>query len=238
MAAVPFPILRLPSSALRKCLKRMSVAQLISISFLSKKTKEIIRMLEKEDINQTITITQSVSLSLSLKWLKIRDFVSKPDQILQAAKICEHSVNSDPEEFYVPGCTVKQFIDHIAHIFFQNEGMLIQIVNLQSDYLKDVEEYTKNVNIKNVHIDSTEMEDVPLLNFFSSVELLSVSEIRVSDFIIIQNVRSLELHVVNLDYILSSNSSDILLYCFLSNKDLNLLMKQWIKGSMPRLRFF
>ncbi|CCD63688.1 F-box domain-containing protein [Caenorhabditis elegans] len=237
MAADPFPILHLPSLALQKCLKQMSVAQLISISFLSKNTTEIIRMLEKEDINETITLTQSVSLNLSSKWLKIYDFISKPDQILQAAKICEHSVNSGPEELYVPGCTVKQLIDQVAYLFFQNEGILLQIVNLQSDYLKDVEEYSKNLNIEICFIDSTEIEEVPLLKFFSSVEKLRVSKIRISNSVHIQNFKKLNLPAMTLHKILCSNSSNIIVDdSLLSNKDLNLLMKHWMKGSNPRLR--
>lgn len=200
-------------------------------------------MLEKEDINETITLTQSVSLNLSSKWLKIYDFVSKPDQVLQAVKICEHSVNSHPEELYVPGCTVKQLIDQVAHLFFQNEGILLQVVNLQEDYLNDVEEYAKNLNIEICYlIDSTEMEEVPFLKFFTSVEKLRVSEIRISNSVLIQNFKKLYLHALTsarLHKILCSNSSEIILDDgFLTNKDLNLLLRHWMKGSNPRLRTF
>lgn len=137
-------------------------------------------MLKKSDKLGTITLTPSVLLNLCSNSLKIYDFVSKPDQLLQTVKICRIY---ELEELTIPECTVKQFIDYIVHVFFQTEGVLffqskgvkLDIWNVQKDNLKGIQEFTKNLNIECLCVKSTVVEDVKLLKLFPSLEALSVS---------------------------------------------------------------
>ncbi|CCD66366.2 F-box domain-containing protein [Caenorhabditis elegans] len=74
MAAVSFPILRLPESALQESLKLMSMRDQLAVSVLSKKTKRLITSVVNK--NQAIGYVEMTSSTSILLTLRSRSFTS------------------------------------------------------------------------------------------------------------------------------------------------------------------
>lgn len=151
-------------------------------------------------------------------------------------KIDNPEQNGSLSRLNLPGFTEKQWIEHFANVFIQNKKVML-ISDLGERKIEDIYESIKDLNIVTLDIMTSEFQDCKLFKLFPTLEELGVSETPLSAPIFVQNFQSLTAIDVTLDDILSSNCTNLCLDDqLISDKDLNIFMRNWIKGSNPRLR--
>ncbi|CCD71280.1 F-box domain-containing protein [Caenorhabditis elegans] len=236
MTAIALPILRLPHNSLQLSLKQMSLVEHLTLSFISNKTKQLIKISMKNyDIAQ-IFMGLPISIEFDSRSIDypsiIFDF--NPDQ--EIVRIYNSEQNGSITELNLPGITEKQWIEHISSVLIQNRKVVL-ISSLSERKIEDIYDSIKELDIVALHMISSQFQDCNLLKLFPTLEELTVSENPLSAPIFAQNFQSLTAPNVAFDNIFFSNCINLVLYHqVISDKDLNIFMRNWIKGSNPRLR--
>lgn len=107
--------------------------------------------------------------------------------------------------------------------------------------IEEIHDYIKDSRIVELDIVSSEIQGTWLSKLFPSMEKLGVQNVPMCTSMLTQSFEALKLTEieVTLDDVLISSCSELFIWLHsLSDKDLNLLMKLWMKGSMPRLECF
>ncbi|CCD69711.1 F-box domain-containing protein [Caenorhabditis elegans] len=232
MTALPFS--RLPDSALRKSLAQMRLVEQLSLSVLSKNMKQLITMQKRAPNLVHINVMQTTSLTLRTKSIPDVNFGFGPHQSTVTVEM-KKSTRSKIEstELNVPGFTVKKWIEHIIDVFSRKVQLNIQ--DAQGRSIAEVYELVKQINIVTLH---SELFEIPnhFMKMFPSIETLGVFTESMPPSIYIRNLKLVRGSNMTLNNLLTSNCSQFVTQdSQFSSKDLNLLLKHWLRGLTPRL---
>ncbi|CCD63689.1 F-box domain-containing protein [Caenorhabditis elegans] len=244
MAVISLPVLRLPGPALQKSLKQMSLIEQVSLSLLSNNAKRLITMLNEYHQRATIFLRTSSSIEV---WLYTSlnqnfKFVLKADEStnnIEIRQLTNHRYESTM--LNMSGLTLKQWVEHVVHVFFQEKGVILSLLNSTEICVEEIWHLLDGIKIAQLEIDPHQVQDCLVLKRFSFVEELSVSSrFPTPKLILTAGFKHLELHHVRvtLHDLLLLNCSHFTIFYSFPEKDLNLFLKQWIRGSNPRLQSF
>lgn len=182
----------------------------------------------------TIVVTTSLTIYLKLH-TSLLDITLKANQSVAVISCLYKTVV--PSKLNVPGLTEKQLIEHLVGVFTRYKTVVLSIYELTEKKYKNIYECVRELSIVKLHTHFLKIQDCNLLKLFPSLENLTVKNNPISGSFLVQNFSSLSVTYMTLDHLLISNCSR---FCIskqrFSDKDLNLFMRSWIKGSNPRLR--
>ncbi|CAB60509.1 F-box domain-containing protein [Caenorhabditis elegans] len=236
MATVPFPILCLPDSVLQKSLKLMGVVEHLCLSVLSKNIKQLIATLKGYFKCFSFEFVPFTSLTVVGERFKHFSFYFDIDESTQNANLRSYTDEGTYITLNVPGFTVKHWIEHVAYVLCRHNSIKLVILEPNID---EVYEIVKDMKTFGVKIASSEIQSSHLLELFPSLSNLGVYNVPINTQILTHNFYWLEFFKtkVTLDDILVSNCSKFSIeYNNLPDKELNLFMRSWIKGSNSRLK--
>lgn len=215
------------------------------LSIISKKAKRCITAVNEKPLYVHINKASSISLRLTTKSFQNFEFIITPGQ--SDLEIRKYITTRPLFNSYlstnqcVLGVTAKQWIELIAQVFIQDKGVLLKLQNSNKFNIKEIQYYTRELNIVRLKIESSELQDTQLSKMFPKVEELTVTRDKIPSSILSRNFKKLRFDdiKVSLDNILISNCSSFLIFLqTLPDKDLNRFMKLWIKESNPNLKTF
>lgn len=146
------------------------------------------------------------------------------------------------KKLYLPGFTEKQWIGHIVRVFSHNNGIVLSLKPLFSfrrGKIKETVELFKGLNVRKLVNHDSRIENRQLLKLFPTPNYLRLSNDYICESILVQNFETLELleKKLSLNDILTTNCTNLEIhYQSLSDRNLNLFMKHWIRGSNPNLQ--
>lgn len=217
-----------------------------SLSVLSNKTKHAVTMLPEVKNDVSITMTSSLELLLSNHSQDV-DFIFEMDSHYPNVEIRQRFDNARCRftQLSIPGFTVKHWIEHIVDVFCKNQGVALIFESIMRERFYELYEIIKNIKIVHLEPFSSQIQDYQRLTLFPSLEWLTVigvDEAPIGTPILIQNFEGFIIFPNiqwKIDDVLISNFSNLRMWHrTFSVQDLNLFMRQWIKGSMPRLEEF
>ncbi|CCD68951.2 F-box associated domain-containing protein [Caenorhabditis elegans] len=240
MDAVSFPILRLPQSALKNALRQMCLMEHLFLSVLSTKAKQHITMFNEvqQDVSLIVRSSEFIFTLQSKKNYYDLHINFKLSNVKISKLFFPGHVFTT---ISVPEFTAKQWIDHIGSVFLKNASLALLVQNPEKRMLEERYEYIEEFRIVNLEIHSAEIQDIPLYEMFPLLKCLSFVNVPKSKSILIQNLEELQFNVskVTLNEIVLVNCSTITIdNQVISDKNLNLFIKHWIKGSNCQLKSF
>ncbi|KAF1760027.1 hypothetical protein GCK72_008273 [Caenorhabditis remanei] len=253
MVTSRFSLFNLPNKAIRQVIKFMDFDEIILLSFLSKRAKDIAASLEIKcdiviiDIGSSIKIDISIDTKFTLN-LEISNSQTS-DSPKAALLISETREEEDKviNSWIINGFSVKKWLNHIKSIFhFSGENYLIFC---EGSVAFDMNDFRDVINSHS----KLELEDdcgpesyvMDILKTFPTTKLGLSSSLFESGKppyeVLIQNYDQLYIcsrhqSTITLDDLLTLNS----LYIFVSGltiteKNVNRLIKHWMRGSNPRM---
>ncbi|CAB60522.1 F-box associated domain-containing protein [Caenorhabditis elegans] len=237
MATVPYPILCLPDSVLQKSLKLMGVVEHLCLSILSKNIKQLIATLKGYPKCFSFKFVPFTSITVVGKRFENFNFCFDIDESTQNAELRSYTDEGTYITLTVPGFTEKHWIEHVAYVLCRHNS--IKLV-LWEPNIDEVYEIVKDMETVAVDIASSEIQSCHLLKLFPSLRYLEVYKAPINTQILSHNLFHLEVTTkVTLNDILISNCSNFSISGNdVSDMELNLFMRSWIKGSNPRLTKF
>lgn len=207
--------------------------------------KQLITMLNQCSHHIPIALTtSSIQLRIVLNSSKLVEVNFKIDKPNFSVEISERSYHESIfSNLNTNGMTVKQWIEHIVPVLCGNNraGVALTFRDMPRRNIEEMHDYIKDLRILELDVVSSEIQDTWLSKLFPSLETLKVQNVPMCTSMLTQNFETLKLSQikVTLDDVLILNSSQLSIWLHsLSDKDLNLLMKLWMKGSMSRLERF
>ncbi|CCD61273.1 F-box domain-containing protein [Caenorhabditis elegans] len=239
MPTVPFPILRLPNAILQRSLQQMSPIGLISLSVLSNNMKQIVTMPNnKSRFDGRISTTLPITLHLNVDRNSRHHYVEYAFQFNQSVLRIQDIRGQEPATLTKPGFTDKLWIEHVAEVLFQNKGV---ILSCDAPFRTYIKELLKNINVTLIAIRSSGFEVWKFFELFPSLEKVTFTEGPIPLSVLSRNLDGLKVNTkdVPLDDALTSNSLSFAMHRnSFTMKEINLFIKQWIRGCNPRLEMF
>lgn len=136
----------------------------------------------------------------------------------------------------MPGCTETQWIEHCSSVYIHNKQVSLYFNNPIGRKIEEIYASIKDLNIIELGIQSSQIQEYQLVKLFSALDQLTVSEVPIRTSQLVQNYSDFKATEVTLVKILASNCKNFGIHePSLSDKDLNLFMKHWVRGSNRRL---
>ncbi|CAL2050914.1 unnamed protein product [Caenorhabditis brenneri] len=258
-----FPVLNmLPDGAFLCVLQNMEIYDKLAYSLCSNKSKQTIKSLNLKAFDITCSIARSIELSIIFKnsgsfCCFIDCDANFPNNKIMAHEKIEVSVKKHAEariksEWAFQNFEFKEWLHHFCEILhhpridelaFKNVGVNHAIIIPLQKAIGGLQ-----IGCLSVCNESTEFTNKALESFPNYEELY----IELSPFeshrgyptekFMIQNLKSLcieQTEEINIDRVMLSNSEKIeLKFSIFTEKELNKLLKLWIRGSNPRMKYF
>lgn len=172
---------------------------------------------------------------LFLHWSFQFDYQSK-------VKIRKFNLNNNQSTtLTVLGFTLESWMKHLSSVFIQNKHVRLVFGSGSTMSLEYFYEYIKYFRISVLLIPSSKIQNHQLPKLLPSLECLTVlDDGPIPESVLIQNFElldSISIDVALHDTLLS-NCSQFKTHASFTDQQLNLLMKHWIKGLNPSLRYF
>ncbi|NP_001355413.1 F-box domain-containing protein [Caenorhabditis elegans] len=237
MPTIPFPILRLPNAILHKSLEQMSPIGLISLSVLSNHMKQLVtRSNNRNRFDGSIYATSPISLQMQTN--NLHRYIEYAFEFNQLVLRIQDSHGIESATLTKPGFTEKLWIEHVVEVLFQNKGVALYF---NEPFQLNIKEILKNININWIGTTFSEFVVWKFFEIFPSLEEVTFYEGPIPLSILSRNLNWLQINTKNatLDYALTLNCSTFSMYIIsFTMKEINLFIKQWIRGCNPRLEMF
>ncbi|EFO90262.1 hypothetical protein CRE_23080 [Caenorhabditis remanei] len=245
-----FPLFRLPENAIVHVLQNMDLNQLLIISLVSMKTKNLVSSLGLEPSHVDICIESGISLSM---------FIGKPHLAVDFYNDSNDQNELLPTDITLPVAAYvgykgppiqsstpfnfSKWLYHIKTIFCCTQPPNFQFAEGWEKFgIESLKEAIGSVNILIPHHLLTNDSSRRVLKHFNSPSGLflvknSFEEACQIQQIFIQNCELIEFgDVHSLDDMLLINIQNVYFYHPISQKEFNRFLKHWICGSNPRLQ--
>ncbi|EFP11846.1 hypothetical protein CRE_29344 [Caenorhabditis remanei] len=245
-------LLQLPDSIIRKVIQKFDWPKLITFSLYSPKSRELVRSLNFKADSFKVHIGNKISIWIAYKYQKIDlDFFAnrwenqEPRVELEPPEFTELSIPNGRLKIYKKEYEMKDWVDHFLYIFHTSKIMELQL----SSNRYDINSLYKNFDKVTTLICSLEDRDIynkEFIETFKNVENLYnagrfLYEGRETEChqILMRNYTCLDFFhstTLGLDELLMINSINCtFFYESFTEKEMNMFLKHWIKGSNPRL---
>ncbi|EFO94571.1 hypothetical protein CRE_06138 [Caenorhabditis remanei] len=246
-----FPLLRLPENAIVQVLQNMNPNQLLIISLVSTKSKNLVTSLGLRASDVYIYISREISLPVAVGGyifaLKFYDDSNIQNELLSVDTalpvdalllfVNKTIQSSTPFNF-------SDWLDHIKSVFCYAKPPNIKFYRgCERFEIQSLKEAIGNVDFLHVSSEVTDVYTKEVLKHFNASNEVSLErnpfekscEIQT---LFIQNFKMIVFEdVYSLDDMLLVNSEKVRLYRPTSQKQFNQFLKHWIRGSNLRLQY-
>ncbi|EGT48986.1 hypothetical protein CAEBREN_15547 [Caenorhabditis brenneri] len=264
MVAPSFPLLKLPLAEVRNTLLIMTPVEILKLSFLSKKCKNVVKCLNKYKQNVEVKIGDNITIRTCNSYgvnctfyngpnwendnLEVRRQLGAP-RLVQCSWRDGEGGDDDHGDVKNINFNMRDWLEHLKYIF--NCPELSQLLlednshRFDPDRLKEV--FQNCTELRVFGINSFQFNRMILKNFLPVKRLYVAPDIfedsKIPNQLLIQNFDTLSIDFrpeapVSLEQLTIINSKSIWLNDVMNLENImNKFIKLWMKGSNPRLEF-
>ncbi|CAL2050912.1 unnamed protein product [Caenorhabditis brenneri] len=252
-----FPLHRLPNRAIVWVLKRMKTFDQLAYSFCSTNTKKAIKTLNLKAVAMNFHVRELIEISIFLgNYIVINCSIDHEDYFPKLNIIAHKTI-----KFYVPrhregwewnfqNFEFNKWIHHFCEVLHHPkiDDLNFDHGEIEDAYIEPLQKAIEGLQIGRLSIYEEMTNDFAkkALEGFPNYEKLYLIEIPFGgnelNKLLIQNLKSVCFHYaegIKIDQVLLTNSERIHLeQSTFTEKGLNRLLKLWIRGGNPRLKYF
>lgn len=254
------PLHQLPDKAILCVLQRMETYDQLAYSFCSKKTKKSIKSLKLKAQQINFNVDDSIEVEIRVQNLSIIWNSMKHNSYFPNNQIIVHDgilFTSTGGTGTKTGSTwdfedlgFKEWLQHYCEVLHRPRIDTFDFSgeNIKDSYIKPIQKVIKGLQIGCLSLfeDLTNDFAKKVLESFPNYEELFLDHTPFDSYkldkVLVQNLKSvciLDAEQIKIDQVLLINSEKLQLKISNFNeKDLNRLLKLWIRGSNPRLKYF
>lgn len=211
----------------------------ISLSVLSKKIKQLIAMLNRCQLASIIIMRPSILIKLNTTLFHGFQLTLNSKQSIVEILQCI-SGRYQLKKLNVQAFSDIKWLEHIFEVFIQNQRVSVEFFDSSFHFFEIAKKHIKELKVVSLGIISCyDIKYCQLSQIFPCLENLIVLNGPISKPTLTQNFKKLQLTYgkMTLDDLFFSNCSEFIVTCdSFSIKDLNILVRQWIRGAIPSLK--
>ncbi|EGT45607.1 hypothetical protein CAEBREN_15333 [Caenorhabditis brenneri] len=227
----PF-LLQLPYNSIKNVIKTMDIRDTFGFSLISKKSALLVKAIKLKVKYFTVTVASTLRVEIT-----ICEEITLTFHFYETEQIDYDEVPTEPpKDLYPPGYvvlsnwrnyekrefTMKKWIDHfLKHLFPKVQFLDIHCTRSHYELMRDYFNYSDSINIRRD-------------NMVLEIDLGVIPKILIRNFDLVETWFYLEM---SLNELLIGNAQSFIYHeVSLSNKQINMFLKCWMKGACPNLK--